>query len=82
MVEIYIHTLSMRAAKVLTKLRICTGSTEPSLLDNTISTQPHELAQMLNRNPCTAAATIGCSQLLLQLLHVLLRNLLVNHWEF
>ena len=29
---IYIHTLSMRAVKAMARMRICTGSPEPSLL--------------------------------------------------
>ena len=36
---IYVPTLYVRAAKALTRLRICAGSSEPSLLANAISTK-------------------------------------------
>ena len=36
---IYVPTLYVRAAKALTRLRICTVSSEPSLLANAISTK-------------------------------------------
>ena len=37
----YIHTLCMRAAKAVTSLRICAGSSELSTLDSAISFVKH-----------------------------------------
>ena len=36
---LYFHTLCIRAAKALASLRICTDSSEPSLLTDAISTE-------------------------------------------
>ena len=74
----------MREVKALSSLHICTGSPEPSALDNTISTQPHVVAQiaiwvahmrtasMLASHICTvwAFATVSKSHVLAHMICV------------
>ena len=46
---VYFHTLCVRTAKALARLRRCAVSSEPSLFDYAISTISHELDQMIKQ---------------------------------
>ena len=44
--SIHIPSLCIQSVKALARLRICTGSPEPSLLENVMNTKSHVLAHI------------------------------------